>query len=44
MRALSKEDVQVLVERWDESDEDTRDDDLTDLLVKPYPTKASQDN
>jgi hypothetical protein len=44
MRPITSDELLDLVMQCELSDEDSRDALLTDMLVRPYPTKATQDN
>jgi hypothetical protein len=44
MRRITNDELLHLVMQWELSDDDARDALLTDLLVRPYPTRATQDN
>jgi hypothetical protein len=44
MRPITSDELLDLVMQCELSDDDSRDGLLTDMLVRPYPTKATQDN
>jgi hypothetical protein len=44
MRPITNDELLYLVMQCELSDDDARDALLTDMLVRPYPTTATQDN
>jgi hypothetical protein len=44
MRPITNDELLHLVMQCELSDDDARDALLTDMLVRPYPTTATQDN
>jgi hypothetical protein len=44
MRPINNDELLHLVMQCELSDDDARDALLTDMLVRPYPTRATQDN
>jgi hypothetical protein len=44
MPEMTMDELQDLLTQLELSSEDTRDELLTDFLVRPYPTKVTQDN
>jgi hypothetical protein len=44
MQQMNTDELVELVTHLELSTEETRDELLTDFLVRPYPTKATQDN
>jgi hypothetical protein len=44
MQQMTSEELDDLVTQLELSTEETRDELLTDFLVRPYPTKVTQDN
>jgi hypothetical protein len=44
MQNMSTDELTELVTQLELSTEDSRDELLTDFLVRPYPTKITQDN
>ena len=44
MHPITNDELLHLVMQCELSDDDARDALLTDMLVRPYPTKATQDN
>ena len=44
MEDMTTQELEELVDIIEDSSETDRDELLTDLLIRPYPTKRSQDN
>ncbi len=44
MEDLTTQELEELVDIIEDSSETDRDELLTDMLIRPYPTKRSQDN
>ena len=44
MPEMTMDELQELLTQLELSTEDSRDELLTDFLVRPYPTKGTQDN
>jgi hypothetical protein len=44
MQQMTSDELAELLTQLEISDEESRDELLTDFLVRPYPTKVTQDN